>query len=385
MPMTRKILALVLLAACSTAESSAPEQPAPPPVTSTPQCAAGSKSCGDTCVSNALPDVGCAEAACSPCAVAHASAACSTEGNCAVGACQNGFGDCNLAAADGCEVDLTSTDASCGACGVACPSTQVCRKSACVDRNVADAEGWLADKTAGWCFESYNQMMNLCGDVEFCFDTRFMRAYPTGLAVDVAFDFESPTENSHVLSLGGDFAGGALNIGLEGGTKLTASGFEAGAIQVGIAPGRHLVSYQVSPTGSALYLDGVLAGVGTLPTAEIKLLDSHGPGLILNQRISYWWEAGMKPAWSRVAPFFVQLREGISDAGAYSVTRATSAGAGTVLLFDKPPAAGSASWPASVGLLTGVAKNTLSGDPELDAGASGPLPAWKPFAQCALK
>lgn len=383
MPMTRNILVLVVLAACSSSEPAAPGQP-PPAIAATPQCTSESKSCGGACVSTSLPEVGCGGPTCAPCALPHASATCSADARCATAACENGFGDCNRTPSDGCEVDLTSTDASCGACGVACGATQVCRKSACVDRNVADAQSWLSGKNAGWCFETYNQMMNLCGDVDFCFDARFMRAYPTGLAVDVAFDFESTTADGNIVKLGGDCGGEALGIVVTGGSTITAAGFNAGVIQVGFTPGKHLVSYQISPSGSALYVDGVRAGVGAAPQAAIKLRDSCGPGLVLGQRLSYWWEIQQKPAWAHMAPFFMQLREGVADASAYSVARATSAGAGTVLLFDQTGAAGS-SWTATVGGLVGAAKNTLSGDPELDASASGPLPRWKPFAQCLLR
>ena len=46
-----------------------------------------------------------------------------------------GFGDCNGSAADGCEVDTTTTVANCGTCGNACPvranATRTCASSTC--------------------------------------------------------------------------------------------------------------------------------------------------------------------------------------------------------------------------------------------------------------
>jgi hypothetical protein len=261
---------------------------------------------------------------------------------------------------------------------------QVCRKGSCVDRSVAEARSWLDTKTAGWCFETYNQMVNLCGDVDFCFDARFMRPYPTGLAVDVAFDVESVAQTGNIIKLGGDCNSEGLGVVLDGSGGLAASGFGSGIVQVAIAPGRHLVSYQVSTSSSALFVDGVRAGVGTAPQALIKLRDSCGPGMVLGQRFSYWWEVQQKPSWSRMAPFFVQLREGMVDANAYSVARATGAGPGTVLLFDESGASG-ARWTASVGGIIGIGKNSLSGAPEVDASSTGPAPMWRPFAQCSLR
>jgi hypothetical protein len=384
MPMKRRLCGLLLLVACSTAEPAAPTVGPAVPVTQAAQCSIGSKVCREACVSTNLPELGCAEPDCKPCSLAHASTTCSAEGRCTPAACENGFGDCNRAAADGCETDLAKTDASCGACGAACTGAQVCRKSSCVDRNVADAESWLAARGSGWCFDTYNQMINLCGDVEFCFDARFMRAYPTGIAIDIGFDFESATERANLVTMGGDCGGEGASIFVDKPGSVVGLGFMAGAIEVGLPPGKHLVSYQVNANGSALFVDGVRAGVGGAPQAALVLRDSCGPGLILGQRISYWWELAQKKSWGHNAPFHMQLRENVVDASAYSVTRATTAGPGTVLLFDSTGVTGS-TWKASVGGITAVTKNTLSGDPELDAGASGPLPAWKPLTQCALK
>jgi hypothetical protein len=53
------------------------------------------------------------------CAVANASPGCNA-GQCAIGACKDGYADCNMMAADGCEVDLGSDAANCHDCGHAC-------------------------------------------------------------------------------------------------------------------------------------------------------------------------------------------------------------------------------------------------------------------------
>jgi hypothetical protein len=46
--------------------------------------------------------------------------------------CNAGFGNCNSNEVDGCEADLNTSNANCGACGNACATGRVCRSGACV-------------------------------------------------------------------------------------------------------------------------------------------------------------------------------------------------------------------------------------------------------------
>lgn len=54
-------------------------------------------------------------------AVAHGSRACSG-GTCGIGACADGFGDCNGAVSDGCEITFAGDLMNCGSCGHVCPT-----------------------------------------------------------------------------------------------------------------------------------------------------------------------------------------------------------------------------------------------------------------------
>ena len=69
------------------------------------------------------------------CDPANATARCEM-GRCAVGACASDFGDCDGNATNGCEADLRSALAHCGACGMACASTPnslvVCAARSCL-------------------------------------------------------------------------------------------------------------------------------------------------------------------------------------------------------------------------------------------------------------
>ena len=67
------------------------------------------------------------------CVVAHASPAC-VDSQCAVGACTAGFDDCDHLPGNGCEADLAAV-ATCGACGTTCPTaphaTATCTGTGC--------------------------------------------------------------------------------------------------------------------------------------------------------------------------------------------------------------------------------------------------------------
>jgi hypothetical protein len=52
-------------------------------------------------------------------------------GMCNIGVCLPPYGDCNRLVADGCETNLGSDNANCGACGMACPSGKNCVNGMC--------------------------------------------------------------------------------------------------------------------------------------------------------------------------------------------------------------------------------------------------------------
>jgi hypothetical protein len=87
-------------------------------------CAEGMKACEveDTarCVSTADPEYGCARDSCVPCILAHAVEVCGASGECAVGTCEPNYENCDLVAKTGCEVDLDNSYEHCGGCGNSC-------------------------------------------------------------------------------------------------------------------------------------------------------------------------------------------------------------------------------------------------------------------------
>jgi len=65
------------------------------------------------------------------CALSHAGSSCSS-GSCQVASCNAGYGNCDAVAANGCEVDLTTSAAHCGSCGHACQAGFSCQGGQCV-------------------------------------------------------------------------------------------------------------------------------------------------------------------------------------------------------------------------------------------------------------
>lgn len=77
------------------------------------------------------------------CELPRAVAGCSA-GNCVVALCDTGYDDCDADPSNGCESDLSSDDANCGACGQACPSTHACLGRECIPRRGEDCSDSVA-------------------------------------------------------------------------------------------------------------------------------------------------------------------------------------------------------------------------------------------------
>ena len=364
-------LLYLLLTGCSTSSGNS----------SPVACAQGTKLCAGVCVPSTNPDTGCAASLCTPCSLSRASATCSETGACAIGLCASSWGDCNGEPQDGCETDLSSTSANCGVCGMACKGTEICLQATCKDKVVADTAAWLATKNDGYCMSQYNQMINLCGDVEFCFDQRYMRTYTSGIAVDVVFRWDGVSKGL-IFDFGGDCNNMRVSLGTKTAQEQVLEGAGFGiTMDARLTAGKHLASVQINASGEALWIDGVLVSEGAPPTATKRLHDACGPGLILGQRISYWWEAPQASTWMKYAVGFVHLRENIDDVKVYDLSKVTSAHSSTVFLFDET-GVGTGTWAARVGGLTAVAKNAVSGDPEIGVAASGPVPVWRGLSEC---
>jgi hypothetical protein len=85
---------------------------------------------------------------------ANALAVCA-EGSCGLGQCVPGFANCDEQADNGCEVDTNTDAAHCGACGQACDNGQICANGACEDSMPASCQ---VIEGVTWCYHG-----TLCG------------------------------------------------------------------------------------------------------------------------------------------------------------------------------------------------------------------------------
>lgn len=98
------------------------------------------------------------------CAFDHASAACD-EGACSMVACRDGFADCNGDVADGCEVDVRTDEAHCGGCDAECApphAEPVCRAGGCAVRGCEAGRGDCDGDPANGCERSLDSLAD-CG------------------------------------------------------------------------------------------------------------------------------------------------------------------------------------------------------------------------------
>lgn len=210
---------------------------------------------------------------------------------------------------------------------------------------------WIAEQKGGWCASEYNQLLNLCGEVEFCFDPSIMRTYPDGLAIDVGFHWDG--EPGFLLDLGGDCDGKRLTLNLYADGTLRAEEFVGGrALEGRLSQGPHLISFHASRERRALYVDGVMVDEAMDSNNTPELLGACGPGFVLGQRLSYWWEPGKRGTWLRNAPFLVHVRARAEPSSELKVRAAITPGPDTVAFFDASGVA-SDTWTSRSGSLVG--------------------------------
>ncbi len=119
------------------------------------ECGVNQKSCETDCASLDEPATGCGMASCAPCALPHAQPLC-TDGNCAIGACQAGWGDCDGVAETGCEAAVAPGEEPCSCHAMRFVTPQ---GSALMDITTAVPLG-----TGDWTVEAW---VNITGGVQF--------------------------------------------------------------------------------------------------------------------------------------------------------------------------------------------------------------------------
>jgi hypothetical protein len=97
-------------------------------------CNAGFADCDGNPANGCESDLGSDPAHCgacpTACTVANGMPSCMS-GRCGIARCNAGFADCDMNPANGCEVDLSSDNQNCGACATACATGQPCSSGMC--------------------------------------------------------------------------------------------------------------------------------------------------------------------------------------------------------------------------------------------------------------
>ncbi len=147
------------------------------------------------------------------CSFVNAAASCA-DGMCRLGACNASFGNCDSMAANGCEVDLRTSTANCGGCGAACaPSnaTGACVAGACTVASCAAGAGDCDGMVANGCevdVRTSNANCGMCGRA--CAVGQSCAAGTcTALASCAAIHTASPSAPSGVYAIDPDGDGGA--------------------------------------------------------------------------------------------------------------------------------------------------------------------------------
>jgi hypothetical protein len=132
-------------------------------------CSAGYKACNNECVPDS-PEVGCAQAGCTPCDLPNATPLCSASGQCTISVCDKGFTDCDGNAQNGCETETDYDPTNCGHCHAACSAdttkhvaTAACSAGACVVGTCDPGWGNCNQITADGCEVDLSKDPANCG------------------------------------------------------------------------------------------------------------------------------------------------------------------------------------------------------------------------------
>ncbi len=129
-------------------------------------CSGGTTDCSGACVATQTDPTNCGACGMRCTTPPNGLPGC-TAGVCGLASCDPGFGDCNHTLSDGCEVDLRTTLTSCGACGTVCSpyanATAACVGGACGIGSCTTGYGNCDSVTTNGCETNLNTTVADCG------------------------------------------------------------------------------------------------------------------------------------------------------------------------------------------------------------------------------
>jgi len=216
-----------------------------------------------------------------------------------------------------------------------------------------DVQNWLATQNSGWCNNSLNKHINICGNVTYCTSNPPMGTYTNGISIDLGFYWDG-TDSGNLLEAGGDNTN-KLTISVSSTTyMLHIYQLNSNIIDVQILPGKHLLSYYNDASSVKLYIDGILL-INQISTNVITLSTSQGPGFVLGSRMSTE-STPTQASWLKFVPFLFHLRNTTST---WNFNNSISQQASTVVLLNSSTVNGS-SWNSVTGSLNAYAANSLT-------------------------
>ena len=137
------------------------------------------------------------------CTFPNGAAAC-ISAQCELAACDMGFDDCNMMQGDGCESELASDAANCGACGNVCGALESCQSSACVftpGENCASAIPLMTGtSTYAWVASNVDYLVSArCLTFGALEGPDVLFTYTSTINGYLNIDFEKPANNRYVF------------------------------------------------------------------------------------------------------------------------------------------------------------------------------------------
>jgi len=179
------------------------------------------------------------------CAPANATGAC-TAGSCELLLCNSGYGNCNLAAADGCEINTQTDVRNCGTCGKVCPGTGApnmtasCTAGVCGSACVTGFGNCDSDPSNG-CETDLRSNVNKCGTCS--------TVCPTGNScIDGVCRAFVPVDVTLLLGVTGSTQTSLNNALPNLKTRLVAPLLAMSGVQVGVS---YTCEFPITPYGSS--------------------------------------------------------------------------------------------------------------------------------------